>query len=105
MAKQITDANFKELVLEAKGLVVVDCWAQWCGPCKMLGPIIDQMATEFEGKAVIGKLNVDENPDTTMAYGIRNIPAILFFKDGEVVDKQIGVSPASALRYKIESNL
>lgn len=104
MALQITDANFNE-VIKGNKLVVVDFWAEWCGPCKMVGPIIDELANEYDGKVVIGKVDVDNNPDVTAQFGIRNIPTILFFKDGEVVDKQVGAVAKPALAQKIEQLL
>lgn len=104
MAKTFTDANFKEEVLDNEQLSVVDFWAPWCGPCIALGPTIEALAEEHEGKVNIGKLNVDENGDTSMNYGITSIPAILFIKGGEVVDKLVGAVPKSELAKKIEAN-
>ena len=89
MAKEITDANFQELLAEGKPLVV-DFWAPWCGPCKMISPIFDELAEEYDGRIIAGKVNVDENDDTCAAYGIMNIPTILFFKGGELVHRQVG---------------
>ena len=89
MIKEITDANFQELLAEGQPLVV-DFWAPWCGPCKMMLPIVDELAAEYEGKINVGKLNVDENDETCAAYGIMNIPTILFFKNGELVHRQVG---------------
>ena len=89
MALEITDNNFKEIL--AKGTpVVIDFWAPWCGPCKMVGPIIDELAKEYEGRVIMGKCDVDENSDLPAEFGIRNIPTVLFFKDGALVDKQVG---------------
>lgn len=102
MALEITDSNFQEILAEGKP-VVMDFWAPWCGPCKMVGPIIDELATEYEGKVIIGKCDVDENGDVAAEYGIRNIPTVLFFKNGELVDKQVGSAPKSAYVAKIEA--
>ena len=104
MALEITDSNFQEILAEGKP-VVMDFWAPWCGPCKMVGPIIDELATEYEGKVNIGKCDVDENGDVAAEYGIRNIPTVLFFKNGELVDKQVGSAPKSAYVAKIEAIL
>ena len=89
MAKEITDANFQELLAEGKPLIV-DFWAPWCGPCKMISPIFDELAEEYEGRIIAGKVNVDDNDETCSAYGIMNIPTILFFKGGELVHRQVG---------------
>ena len=104
MALEITDSNFQEILAEGKP-VVMEFWAPWCGPCKMVGPIIDELATEYEGKVIIGKCDVDENGDVAAEYGIRNIPTVLFFKNGELVDKQVGSAPKSAYVAKIEAIL
>lgn len=104
MALEITDSNFQEILAEGKP-VVMDFWAPWCGPCRMVGPIIDELATEYEGKVIIGKCDVDENGDVAAEYGIRNIPTVLFFKNGELVDKQVGSAPKSAYVAKIEAIL
>ena len=104
MALEITDCNFQEILAEGKP-VVMDFWAPWCGPCKMVGPIIDELATEYEGKVIIGKCDVDENGDVAAEYGIRNIPTVLFFKNGELVDKQVGSAPKSAYVAKIDAIL
>ena len=104
MALEITDSNFQEILAEGKP-VVMDFWAPWCGPCKMVGPIIDELATEYEGKVIIGKCDVDENGDVAAEYGIRNIPTVLFFKNGDLVDKQVGSAPKSAYVAKIEAIL
>jgi thioredoxin 1 len=104
MAFQFTDSNFQETAL-AGGVAVVDFWAEWCGPCRLIGPIIDELSTEYDGKVRIGKVNVDENPEVSMKYGIRSIPTILIIKDGEVVDKQVGVTTKANLQAKITSHL
>lgn len=105
MALEITDSNFDELVLKTDKPVLVDFWAEWCGPCRMVAPIVAEISTEYEGKAIVGKLDVDSNPGVAMKYGIRNIPTILFFKNGEVADKQVGAVPKSVLTAKIEALL
>jgi len=105
MAIEFTDANFEELVLKADLPVLVDFWAEWCGPCRMVGPLVQEIAKEFNGKAIVGKLNVDHNPAVSTKYGIRNIPALLYFKNGEVVDKQIGAVPKNILAGKLNAQL
>jgi thioredoxin 1 len=105
MAIEITDSNFEELVLKSDKPALVDFWAEWCGPCRMIGPIVEDISKEYEGKFVVGKLNVDENPDVCGKYGIRNIPTILFFKGGEVVDKQVGAVPRNTLVQKVDNLL
>lgn len=103
MVLEITDNNFKEL-LEKNELLVVDFWAPWCGPCKMVGPIIEELANKYAGTVNIGKCNVDENSDLPAEYGIRNIPTVLFFKNGEIVEKQVGAAQKSVYEEKIEAN-
>ena len=103
-AIEITDDNFKEILGTDKP-VLVDFWAEWCGPCKMIGPVVEELAGEFDGKAVIGKVDVDANPNLSVEFGVRSIPTLLFFKDGEVVDKQIGAVPKSILSNKLEAQL
>lgn len=103
MALEITDANFEEIVLKSDKPVLVDFWAEWCGPCRMIGPYVEELAKEYEGKAVIGKLNVDDSNTVTSKYGIRNIPTILFFKDGNVADKQVGAVPKNVLAQKLDA--
>ena len=104
MALEITDKNFKE-VLSSNELVVIDFWATWCGPCRAVSPIIDELAKEFEGKVAIGKCDVDENPDLSVAYGIRSIPTVLFFKNGQLVDKQVGSAQKSVFMGKVQALL
>lgn len=104
MALEITDSNYKEILAEGKP-VVIDFWAPWCGPCRMVGPIIDELATEYEGKAIIGKCDVDDNDDVASEFGIRNIPTVLFFKGGQLVDKQVGSAPKAAYVAKIDALL
>jgi thioredoxin 1 len=105
MALEITDANFEELVLKSDKPVLVDFWAEWCGPCRMVGPVVEEIAKEYSGKAVVGKVNVDNNPGISMKFGIRNIPALLFFNKGEIVDKQIGAVPKSVLAGKLDKQI
>jgi len=105
MAIEITDANFEEVVLNSTIPVVVDFWAEWCGPCRMITPIIEEMSGEFEGKAVVGKVNVDQNPGVSAKFGIRNIPTILFVKGGEVVDKVVGAVPKEQMVSKLNAIL
>ncbi|MCD6659832.1 MAG: thioredoxin [Lentimicrobium sp.] len=105
MALELTDANFEEIVLKSDKPAIVDLWAEWCGPCRMVGPLVEEMSHEYDGRAVIGKLDVDSNPGITAKYGIRNIPTILFFKNGEVADKQVGAVPKSVLVAKLEKLL
>lgn len=96
MALEITDATFEETVLKSDKPVMVDFWAAWCGPCRMVGPIIDEISKEFDGKAVVGKVDVDANQEFAAKYGVRNIPTVLVFQNGEVVGRQVGVSPKEA---------
>lgn len=105
MALEATDSNFEELVLQSDKPVIVDFWAEWCGPCRMVGPIVEEIGNDYEGKAITAKLDVDSNPGVTQKYGIRNIPTILFFKNGEVVDKQVGAVPKSAIASKLDALL
>ncbi|HMW98150.1 MAG TPA: thioredoxin, partial [Flavobacteriales bacterium] len=102
MALEFTDSNFEELVLKSDKPVLVDFWAEWCGPCRMVGPVVEEIAKEYEGKAVVGKLNVDNNPQIATKYGIRSIPTILFLKNGEVVDRSVGAVPKAALATKLQ---
>ncbi len=105
MAVEITDANYDEIVANSDKPVVLDFWAAWCGPCKMVGPLIDEMHTEYEGKAIIGKVDVDNNPGIAGKFGIRNIPTIAFIKGGEVVDKSVGAVPKTQLTSKLDAIL
>ncbi len=105
MSLEITDANFQELVLDSKVPVLVDFWAEWCGPCRMVGPVVDELSKEYEGKAVIGKVDVDNSPKIATEFGIMSIPALLFFKDGKVVDKQVGAVPKHVLAGKLDAQL
>lgn len=102
MALEITKENFNDVIASDK-LVLIDFWAEWCGPCRVITPIIEELATEYEGKAVITKCNVEDNDDITMKYGVRNIPTIIFLKGGEIVDKQVGACTKEALIAKLES--
>jgi thioredoxin 1 len=103
MALEITTDNFDSTVIESDKPVLVDFWAEWCGPCRMVGPVVEELANEYEGKAVVGKLNVDEHGDIAMRFGIRNIPTLLVFKNGEIVDKQVGVAPKNVLAGKLDA--
>ncbi len=102
---EFTDSNFADSALTSGKVSVVDFWAEWCGPCKALTPIIEELATEFGGKATVGKLNVDDNPETAMKYGVRSIPTVIILKDGEIVDKQVGLATKATLASKIEAAL
>jgi len=104
MALEITDGNIKEIINSGKP-VVIDFWAEWCGPCRMVGPVVEELAKEYDGKVIIGKMDVDENVETPNEYGIRNIPTILFFKDGKLVDKQVGAVQKAVLAAKVEALL
>lgn len=105
MAFEFTDTNFQETALDSGKVSVVDFWAPWCGPCRMIGPIIEQLSDEYTGDVVVGKLNVDENPEVATKYGVRSIPTILFLKNGEVFDKQVGVTSKQVLAGKIDAAL
>ena len=104
MVKEFTEANFDEL-LSSNKVVVADFWATWCGPCKAMGPSIDELAAQYEGQALIGKVDVEENNDLAEKYAIRSVPTIIFFKDGEMVDKQVGAVPKAVLESKIKALL
>jgi len=105
MAKHFTDSSWEQEVLGSDKPVLVDFWAEWCGPCRMIGPLVEELSNEYEGKALIGKLNVDENPGVATKYGIRSIPTLLVFKGGEVVDKIVGAVPKNMLAQKIDAQL
>lgn len=105
MAFEFTDSNFQDQALNSEGLKVVDFWAEWCGPCKAIAPIIEDLSKDYEGKVTIGKLNVDNNPEVSFKYGIRSIPTILFIKNGEVVEKHVGAASRQVIASKIEANL
>ena len=105
MALQITDASFDEVVLKSDKPVLVDFWATWCGPCRMLGPVIEELATEYEGRVVVGKVDVDNNQEFAAKYGVRNIPTVLVFQDGEVVGRQVGVAPKKTYTDALDSLL
>lgn len=104
MEVKVTDSNFKDILATDK-LVMVDFWAAWCGPCRAIAPAVEELAAEYEGRAVIAKCNVDECQEVPVQYGIRNIPTLLFFKGGELVDKMVGAAPKSELAKKIDSLL
>lgn len=101
---EITDSNFEEIIASDKP-VLVDFWAEWCGPCRMVGPIVEELAGDYEGKAVIGKVDVDTNPEVSAKFGIRSIPTLLVFKGGEIVDKQIGAVPKNVLSQKLDAQM
>jgi thioredoxin 1 len=105
MAIEITDANFEELVLKSDKPVLVDFWAEWCGPCRMVGPLVEEISHEYAGKAVVGKVDVDSNPNISMQFGIRNIPTILFFKGGKMVDKVVGAVPKAQMAQKLDAQM
>ncbi len=105
MALEFTDANFQSTVLESDKLNVVDFWAEWCGPCRAIGPVIEELSKEYAGKVNVGKVNVDHNPNVSMNYGITSIPAILFIKGGQVVDKLVGAQPKGNFVKKIEAHI
>jgi len=100
-----TDANFDEIVLKSNKPVLVDFWAEWCGPCRMIGPIVKELGDDYDGKAIMVKVDVDSNPGISQRFGIRNIPTILFFKNGKDVDKQVGAVPKKVLTAKLDALL
>lgn len=103
-AIELTDSNFEQIINSDKP-VLVDFWAEWCGPCKMIGPVVEELAGDYAGRAVIAKLNVDENPQMTAKFGVRSIPTLLVFKNGQIVDKQVGAVPKSVLAQKLEAQV
>ena len=105
MSLEITDANFEEVVLKSSQPVLVDFWAEWCGPCRMLGPIIEELSSDYDGKAVIGKVDVDSNQQYAAQFGVRNIPTVLIFKGGELVNRQVGVSQKNVYADYIDALL
>ena len=105
MALEITDSNFEELVLKSDKPVLLDFWAEWCGPCRMVGPLVEEISKDFDGKAIVGKVNVDNNPNISSQFGIRNIPTLLYFKGGQVVDKQVGAVPKAQMAAKLTAQL
>ena len=102
---QLTDDSFEADVLKASGLVLVDFWAEWCGPCKMIAPVLDEIATEYDGKVTVGKLNIDQNSVTPPKYGVRGIPTLLLFKDGEIADTKVGALSKTQLKEFLDKNL
>ena len=105
MAIEITDSNFEEVVLKSSKPVMVDFWAEWCGPCRMLGPIIEELSKEYDGKAVVGKVDVDSNQEFAAKFGVRNIPTVLTFKNGELVNRQVGVSSKNVYAENLDGLL
>jgi thioredoxin 1 len=102
---KVSDATFEEKVIQSKTPILVDFWAEWCGPCKMIAPVLDELATEMDGQLLIGKLDVDHNPDTAMAYGVMSIPTLLLFKDGEPVDRIVGFQQKPQLKRRLQTHL
>ena len=102
---QVTDGSFEQQVINAETPILVDFWAEWCGPCKMIAPVLEELATEYDGKLQIGKLDVDNNPDTAMAYGVMSIPTLLLFKDGQPVDRIVGFQQKAQLKRRLETHI
>ncbi len=105
MAIQITDANYAELVENSQVPVLLDFWAEWCGPCRMVGPLVEELSKEYDGKALVGKVDVDSNPEISMKFGIRNIPTLIYLKNGQMVDKVVGAVPKQTLESKLQAQL
>ncbi|MDA0356660.1 MAG: thioredoxin [Bacteroidetes bacterium] len=105
MALEITDATFESVVLNSDKPVVVDFWAAWCGPCRMVGPVIEELSKDYDGRAVVGKVDVDSNQEFAAKYGVRNIPTVLVFKNGEVVTRQVGVAPKAVYAEAVDALL
>ncbi len=105
MALEVNDTNFEEVVLKSDKPVLVDFWAEWCGPCRMVAPVVEELSQDYDGKLLVTKVDVDSSPGTAVKFGIRNIPTILFFKNGEVVDKHVGAAPKAALSSKVDALL
>ena len=105
MVIDVTDDKFEEIVLSSEKPVIVDFWAEWCGPCRMVGPVVKELSEDYGDKIVVTKMDVDSNPNTSIKFGIRNIPTILFFKNGEIVDKQVGAVPKTVLASKLDAIL
>ena len=105
MAFELTDSNFQEKVMDTQGVAVVDFWAEWCGPCRMIGPHIEEMSKEYDGRALIAKVNVDSNPEISYKYNVRSIPTVLYLKDGQIVDKQVGATRKKVLSDKLDAIL
>ena len=105
MALAITDATFDEVVLQSDKPVLLDFWAEWCGPCRMVGPVVERIAEAYEGQAVVGKVDVDMNPETAMKFGIRSIPTLLFFKNGQLVDRVVGAASQVVLEDKLKAQI